>query len=226
MLLLKKRILLFLLLIATVANPSRVVYAQSCAPGSNGSGCAASGQRCDAGNGNFGLCTPTDGNSSCDCQSASIGTYSLSVVPPTPSPVNPGDSAASTVTVSSISQPSSNTFYQGVVNLSCSTGTAAVSCALNPAQIFVSGNSPTLRLNVSTFTSLPLNPAGTPAGTYSITVSAKDLFGTTPQNGSQCVPLSVTNPAGGGRIAWFVFVASLSLWTLWRLRRDAKAVSR
>ena len=227
MVLLIKQILFLSLVGASLVFLCAPTYAQGCLSSSSG-GCApgVSGQSCSTGpNGNSGLCTPTDDNSSCDCMSATLGEYTLTVGPLSPSAVNPGGSATSTVTVTSIGQ--SNGFFQGLVSLSCSTnGSAAVSCSLNPAQVFVNGNRVTANLSVSTFSSLPLNPGGTGAGTYPITVTGVGQFGTTPQNGAQSVSLSVTHSGGGGNIGLVVFLTLLSLWMLRRSWREAKGNSR
>jgi len=221
-----RRILFLSLLGATLGLASLPGFAQTCASAPSGA-CAAgvSGQRCSAGNGNFGLCTSTDGNSSCDCMPSTLGEFTLSVGNLSPSAVHPGDSSSSTVTVASISQPSANTFFQGVVNLSCSTnGTNALSCSLNPAQVFVNGNSITSTLTVTTVLSLPLLPGGTPAGTYPITITAKGQFVPAPQNGAQSVSLTVTNSGGGGNIALIIFFALLLLSMLWRFWRVNRVV--
>jgi len=118
--------------------------------------------------------------------SAAAPSYTL-----TASPLNPGYMTAGSATASTITVTPANG-YSGSVNLSCGMiagGTPAPSCSFNPSSVTVNGSNPgTSALTVSTSSS-------TPAGKYTISVTASDANGLTPSDGPQTLLLT-TAPVG------------------------------
>ena len=110
--------------------------------------------------------------------------YSLSAAALSPSSINSGNSATSTISIT----PANG--YNGQVTLSCSSitggGTPAPVCAFSKNPVAVTsatgGNS---TLTVST-------NFGTPAATYTVQVSAADATGSAPSNGPPSLQLATT----------------------------------
>jgi phospholipase C len=110
--------------------------------------------------------------------------YSVSATALSPSAINTGNSATSTISVTPANA------YTGQVTLSCSSitggGTPAPVCAFSKNPVAVTsaaaGNS---TLTVST-------NFGTPAATYTVQVSAADALGSAPTNGPLTLQLATT----------------------------------
>jgi len=110
--------------------------------------------------------------------------YSVSATELSPSSINTGNSATSTISVT----PANG--YTGQVTLSCSSitggGTPAPACAFskNPVAVSATGGSSTLTVSTN---------FGTPAATYSVKVSAVDASESAPSNGPLTLQLATTS---------------------------------
>lgn len=108
--------------------------------------------------------------------------YTLSAAALSPSPVTVGGTATSTIIVTPVNG------YMGSVSLSCSSvtgGTPPPTCAFNPSTILLSGT-------VVGRSMLTVSTTGSPAATYTITVSAIDGKNSAPSNGAQPLTLITT----------------------------------
>ena len=112
--------------------------------------------------------------------------YELAATALNPGFITLGNTSTSAVTVTPISG------YTGSVSLACNItggGVPAPTCSVSPASVTISGGNPsTAALTVSTSSS-------TPAGNYSVSLSAVDLNGLAPIDGSQSLTVT-TVPAG------------------------------
>jgi phospholipase C len=111
--------------------------------------------------------------------------YQLKVSALNPSSIVPGGTSTATITVT----PTDG--YTGSVSLSCvgvKGAKPAPSCSFSPSVVDIGGGAGSSVLKVSSISS-------TPAGSYTITVSASDAKNLAPANGPQALPLSVVIPA-------------------------------
>jgi phospholipase C len=110
--------------------------------------------------------------------------YTLAAKALSPNSVTAGSAATSVITVTPVDG------YTGSVSLSCSSitgGTPAPTCSFGVSPIIISGTAPgTSTLTVAT-------SPGTPAGSYSITVTGSDSKKLAPSNGGQMLALTTTS---------------------------------
>ena len=137
--------------------------------------------------GTFGLSLAFSG---CGGTSATVGfpppssSYSIAATALSPSSINTGNNATSTITVTPANA------YTGNVTLSCSSitggGTPSPACSFSTNPVVITGaSSRTTQLTVST-------NFGTPAATYTVQVSAMDGAGLAPSDGVQALQFSTT----------------------------------
>lgn len=214
----------FLVLGVVLAVSSPTTLGQSCSfkPVLQGRVCTKPGAPCSpptVGSGEMGKCT-TEGLRAealaCECQGSATASYNITLSLLTPTYIDT-DAATSTITVIPFNG------FTGKVDFTCAVSGVthpAPSCS-NPASATVTGSSATSRLTVSAGTS-------TAEGTFTVTVSAVDGHGRSPDNGAQSSAVAVSHVrwilVGGGRIAFLTFAALLALWSLWlgwRHRRNA-----
>jgi phospholipase C len=126
----------------------------------------------------FGLSGCNSGSSTGQMGQAS---YTLTATPLNPASVSAGNTTTSAITVT----PANG--YTGSVSLSCSMisgGTPAPTCSFSGSAVTISGVTPgTSMLTVST-------SAGTPGGSYTITVTGSDAKSMAPSNGPQSLTLT------------------------------------
>lgn len=166
------------------AGTCRVIGANNCAVGNGSPGTGAG--NCRGGE-----------NGECWCYAPS---YNLSLTPLTPSPVQPGGTVSTTVTITPLG--ASDLGFLGNVSISCPSPFTPVN---TPVTVSVPNASP-----VSQQISISVPATGVDARSYPLTCTAADSSpNPAPANGPQTVPLVVTN--GGGSIALLTFLTLLSV---------------
>ncbi len=170
------------LAVVVVSAESAAQTLGNCVPNDKHTACINQpvGTQCDDGTGYAGTCRRL-GDNSCECEMRPGYTLSASAL--TPSPVNPGGSANSTITVTQA--PS----YSGTIALSCNSGAStSLTCSLVPSSVGNSGSTSTLTVNVA---------SQTPAGSYPVKFTGVDQNGRGPRNGVQSLTLNVSAAATG-----------------------------
>ena len=128
------------------------------------------------------------GLSGCGSSTAKVtvpppASYALTATALSPASVTTGATATSTITVT----PANG--YTGSVTLSCSSitggGTPAPTCTFSRSPAVISGTGVATSL-------LTVSTSGSPAGTYTITVTGSDANKLAPSNGPQALTLTVT----------------------------------
>jgi phospholipase C len=110
-----------------------------------------------------------------------VPSYTLTAGAFNPSPVTAGNRATSSLSLTPVNG------YTGSIALSCGTisgGMNAPTCSFSPATVLVSG------AGVGTSTLTVSTSAGTPGGSYAISVDAADTTRLAPSNGAQSLTLT------------------------------------
>ncbi len=222
-------LVLGLLFGAALAVAPPTTFGQACSFNTlpNGRACSKPGAKCSpptVGSGNAGNCATeaSRGNTiACECQGAPTPSYNVTLTPLTPSEITTG-AATSTITVT----PFNN--FAGQVDFTCAvTGmTHPVPSCATPPSATVSGSSATSPLVVTSSES-------TADGTFTVTVSAKDIHGRPPDNGPQSSTVLVSHvlwtigsSLRAGGIALLAFLLLLTLWGLSHMWRSKRAASQ